>query len=848
MKRILLFSLLLTSAYTYAQTGIWGVTAAGGRYNGGAIFKTDGSGENLQLKKDLFRFDGEYPKANLLQASNGKLYGLTSDCCVFASYGVFFEYDPATKTYDKVFDFNDTINGSSPDGGLIEAKDGKLYGMTSKGGIYNWGVIFQYDPATRALKKLYDFDDTNGSGPLGNLIQASDGKFYGLTNTGGAADYGVLFQYDPSSNTYIKKVDFDGLANGGNPLGNLIQASNGKLYGLTSSGGKENSGVLFEYDPATSAYSKKIELNGASDGGLPFGSLVEAPDGNLYGLTSSGGVNNNGVLFQYIPATSTYTVKADFNGAVRGSSPQSSLTLATNGKLYGTAEYGGASEEGVIFEYDPATSVYSKKFEFDDGKITGKYPIAELTQATDGYLYGMAYIGGVAGTGVLFRFDPSSSAYTKEFDFHTSASGSMPVASLVQATDKSLYGIAQFGGIHNNGAIYQYDPASDTYTKKFDFEKKISGASPVGSLIQATDGKLYGTCMEGGAQNKGVLFQFDPVTNAYVVKVEFDGLNGNAPYGELMQANDGKIYGMTHEGGVTDNGVLFQFDPVTSAYSKKYDFNDDGNGKYPEGGLIQGDDGKLYGLASRGGNVTSPDFMDGMGALFQFDPATGSYSKKIDFAGTATGSTPCGNLTKTKDGKLFGLTSYGGITDSKHPLGCGILFQYDPSSVSVAGKFSFNGLENGSAPNGSLLFASDGNLYGVTRAGGKNDMGVLFQFDPLTFTYHKKTDFKHSTGKYAEHGKLIEVAVINSISKNSPLQMNMEVYPNPAKSNLYIKVDQVVTNATLKLITLSGQCVMEKNALNGNLFPLSIAELASGSYFVELQVNGSTSRLKLMKD
>ena len=154
MKRILLFSLLFTCVSSYAQTGIWGLTAAGGRYNAGVIFKTDGSGDQYTLKKELFRFDGEYPKANLLQASNGKLYGLTSDCCVFGSYGVFFQYDPATKTFDKVFDFNDTINGSSPDGSVIEAADGKLYGLTSKGGIHNWGVLFRYDPSTKIFKKL----------------------------------------------------------------------------------------------------------------------------------------------------------------------------------------------------------------------------------------------------------------------------------------------------------------------------------------------------------------------------------------------------------------------------------------------------------------------------------------------------------------------------------------------------------------------------------------------------------------------------------------------------------------------------------------------------------------------
>lgn len=849
MKRILLFSLLLFSLCTSAQTGIWGVTTAGGRFNAGVIFKTDGSGDHFTMKKELFRFDGEFPKANLLQASNGKLYGLSSDCCVFGSYGVFFEYDPSTKTYDKVFDFNDTINGSSPDGSVIEAADGKLYGLTSKGGTHNWGILFQYDPVKRAFKKLFDFNGTDGSNPLGNLLQASDGKLYGLTNTGGSSDNGVLFQYDPSTQTYTKKFDFDGTVNGYSPFGNLIQSKNGKLYGLTSGGGKDNNGVLFEYDLATGVFSKKLDFDGNANGGQPYGSLVEAPDGNLYGLTTIGGANNTGVLFQFNPSTAAYNVKVDFNGSSRGAYPQSSLILGTNGKLYGTAEYGGDFDEGVIFEYDPITAVYTKKFDFDnDGKLSGRYPIAELTQARDGYLYGLAYTGGVTGAGVLFRFDPATSAYSKEFDFHTSSNGTMPVAGLIRASDHLLYGITQSGGMHSEGAIYQYDPAFDTYIKKFDFERTISGASPLGSLLQASDGKLYGTCMEGGANNKGVLFRFDPVSNAYEVKVTFDGLNGNSPYGELMQASDGKIYGMTHEGGTSNNGVLFQFDPVTSTYTKKFDFGDNAVGKYPEGGLIQADDGKLYGLTSQGGDVTNASFPDGLGILFQLDPVNGNFTKKIDFDDVTLGSFPSGGLVKGVDGKLYGLASYGGTSESEHPLGSGVLFQYDPASSTATGKFKFNGLENGSLPNGSLLAASDGNLYGVTNTGGANDMGVLFQFNPITSNFTKKMDFRHATGKFPDHSKLLEVPLINSITGQSALNMVLEAYPNPSRSTVMLTLNETVSNASLKLLTVSGQCVMEKTSMNGNQFTLSVADLASGTYYLELKAGDRIGRTRVIKN
>jgi uncharacterized repeat protein (TIGR03803 family) len=848
MKKILLAVFLSMTVLTQAQTGIWGVTGAGGDFNAGVIFKTDASGDNYTMKQSMFRYDGDYPKSHLFQASDGKFYGMTSSCCVFDAYGIFFRYDPVTKEYNKLFDFNDTINGSIPQGGLIQGKDGKIYGMTEKGGLHNWGVIFQLDPVTLTLKKKFDFDDLGtGSGPQGSLLLANDGKMYGLANTGGANDYGTLFQFDPATASFTKKFDFDGNARGGNPLGTLIQSKNGKLYGMTSAGGVNDFGAIFEYDPTTSTYTKKIDFDGAANGGYPYGSLMEATDGNFYGLASAGGSNNFGVLFQYNPTTSSFSVKFNFEDAVSGSSPQSTLIQATNGKLYGTAEYGGTYSDGVIFEYDIATSTFTKKVEFNDAeKQNGSQPIGSLMQATDGMMYGMSYIGGSANVGVLYKYNPTTATLSKEFDFHGAINGNAPVSALTLASDNMLYGVTQLGGTNNAGAIYQYDPAFNSYKKKFDFDAKVTGSTPTGSLMQATDGKFYGTCSYGGAHDKGVLFQFDPATNALAVKLEFNGLNGASPTGELMQASDGKIYGMTGDGGLTEDGVLFQFDPVTSNYVKKVDFNSKSSGKYPTGGLIQGDDGKLYGVTQNGGSNTTPDLMDGLGVLFQYDPATSTYYKKIDFDANMVGSTPIGTLVKTKDGKLYGMTTGGGDT-TEIATGFGTIFQFDPSTSLIAEKFRFN-MMNGVNPNGSLLQASNGKLYGLTNAGGAYNVGALFQFDPATSTYTKKKDFRQPTGKLPIYSKLVEITFVNGIADNKVNHLNMDVYPNPAQEQITISLDQRITDATIKLLTLTGQTVMEKTKISGNKFSFSITNLASGAYFVELTDKGTVSRLKLIKE
>ena len=136
----------------------------------------------------------------------------------------------------------------NPYGSLIQASDGKLYGMTEFGGSGNVGVIFSFDPSSSTYTKLKDFDTTNGANPQGSLIQASDGKLYGMTYQGGSNGSGVIFSFDPSATTFTNLKDFDN-TNGGYPQGSLMQASDGKLYGMTLKGGISVIGVIFSFDP-----------------------------------------------------------------------------------------------------------------------------------------------------------------------------------------------------------------------------------------------------------------------------------------------------------------------------------------------------------------------------------------------------------------------------------------------------------------------------------------------------------------------------------------------------------------------------------------------------------------------
>jgi uncharacterized repeat protein (TIGR03803 family) len=324
--------------------------------------------------------------------------------------------------YNKMLDFDGTTNGGGPQGDLMQASDGMLYGITGSGGANNLGVLFQYNPATSTYTKKFDFgNSTDGGNPYGSLIQASDGMLYGMTWTGGGSSSncsgtgcGVLFQYNPTTNVYTKKFAFIGTgANGGNPYGSLMQASDGMLYGMTNYGGANSYyGVLFQYNPSTSTYIKKHDFDGTTDGGNPYGSLMQASDGMLYGMTSTSGASGGGygVIFQYNPTTNVYMKKVGFSNT-NGTAPRGSLMQASDGMLYGMTANGGASL-GVIFQYNPTTSVYTKKVDLIS--TNGYFPNGSLMQASDGMLYGMTCGGGLStncsgsvggsGCGVLFTY------------------------------------------------------------------------------------------------------------------------------------------------------------------------------------------------------------------------------------------------------------------------------------------------------------------------------------------------------------------------------------------------------------------------------------------------------------
>ena len=191
---------LLFQTISFAQTQeLWGIMGI----QGGKIYKirSDKTGYSYPVEFKYYYQGGGPAYGHLLQDSNGKFYGLTYSRLYIPPYNErLFDYDLHTGEYDVKVKFDSPDTGKNPHGSLTEALNGKFYGMTENGGLYNMGVLFEYNPSTEVFRKKIDFDGNNhGSNPMASLTEALNGKLYGMTRNGGMYGLGVLFEFDPAT-------------------------------------------------------------------------------------------------------------------------------------------------------------------------------------------------------------------------------------------------------------------------------------------------------------------------------------------------------------------------------------------------------------------------------------------------------------------------------------------------------------------------------------------------------------------------------------------------------------------------------------------------------------------------
>lgn len=380
---------------------------------------------------------------------------------------------------------------------------------------------------------IYNFKGgSGGASPQGTLTADQRGAIYGTTTYGGIygctfnAGCGTVFKLTRVERRYVHRVlyEFQGGKDGNGPNSGVVAETGGVLYGTTEYGGAFGLGTVFELTPSGKSYKEKLlhSFGGARDGDAPFGGLTVDGAGDLFGATLLGGGGGSqcstgsgcGVVFELLHSGERYTERIlhRFTGGRDGATPGSPPIFAGD-KLLGTAATGGGNPScggapintgcGTVYELDPQGGTYHFRAIYWFGGMAGgdaANPFAALTAGASGTFFGLGQYGGKRDAGAVFALKPSRTGYSERtlHSFGATGDGSYPLYPLAVGKKGTLFGMTEYGGTPSSDGTVFAVTQSGSESVLLAFANGPKGAYPEGGLLVGNDGTLYGTASYGG--------------------------------------------------------------------------------------------------------------------------------------------------------------------------------------------------------------------------------------------------------------------------------------------------------------------------------------------------------------
>jgi uncharacterized repeat protein (TIGR03803 family) len=437
-----------------------------------------------------------------------------------------------------------------------------------------FGLTLAVCAQAQTLNYFADFNGGNGWEPYASVVQGTDGNFYGAGTNGIYGGGGNMFRMTPSGKitSIYKFCSLPGCADGAQEQSAPVVGSDGNLYGVTTAGGRPSGGsggTVFHLtlDGQYTVVYSFCSWSNCADGATPNG-IILGSDGNFYGTTVYGGVNNDGpgVIFRLTPAgayTRLYAFCSEANCG-DGEKPFFPPVQGNDGNFYGVATSGGTLGGGVIYKLT-SSGTYSVLYNFPTSSPDGAYPWA-IAKDADGNFVGTAG-GGTSGYGVVFKITPSGH-YTVLHNFAPNENLGPPATPLTLGSDGNFYGTFVGGGSGSWffawGGIYEITPKGE-FKSLYGFCCSSRGFSPLDPVFQSTDGNFYGTTALGGIGGwKGEAFGFGTVfqfSNGLRPLVETVPAAGRAGQSIIILGN-----GLTGSTSVTFNGVAAEFTVESDTY------------------------------------------------------------------------------------------------------------------------------------------------------------------------------------------------------------------------------------------------------------------------------------------
>jgi uncharacterized repeat protein (TIGR03803 family) len=350
-------------------------------------------------------------------------------------------------------------------------------------------------------------------------------------------------------------------------------------------------------------------IGNTPDGWQPWGSLTPVRTGSgtvIFGRTLFGGSSDDGTIFTIKPDGTDYTIVHSFAGGPNdGSQPHHDQLRQQGNILYGATLLGGQANQGVIFSLNTDGSGFNVIHSFLGGPDDGAQP--HSNPMPDGpVLYGLTSMGGAQNEGTIYQINPDGSDFAVLYSFVT-PTGTDPHGFVI-VDHNNLYGMTREGGPSGDGAIFRYDLNKGEYHALHLFQGSPSdGATPDHGGLVRVHHTLYGVTTEGGQTNNGVVFAIDTSGKHFRLLHSFQGGPGDGagPHGTLTLVGS-TLYGMTSSGGTSNNGTIFAINTRGTHYRTVDNFN---------GPTSDGQDGldnvffrrgKLYGMTKFGGSIVSP--------------------------------------------------------------------------------------------------------------------------------------------------------------------------------------------------------------------------------------------------
>jgi uncharacterized repeat protein (TIGR03803 family) len=416
--------------------------------------------------------------------------------------------------------------------------------------------------ASQTYTPLYNFGSTTGDplnpGALGLFSQGRDGNLYSTTPAGGANKGGTAFKIT-TAGSLTKLIDFSPYPSPAAPWSGLTLGLDGNYYGSTTTGGSHAVGTVFNVS-SSGVPNTLWNFTAGKDEGNPQSAPALGSDGNFYGTSDGIYAGTYGTAYKMTPKGVLTTIHSF--AFTDGTTPYA-LILGLDGNFYGVARGGGASKMGIVFRMTPGGAV-KVLHSFTGYPNDGYIPIGTLVQGNDGTLYGTTYQGGSKNWGTVFKISSAGTGYTVLHNFDRTADindGIQPLAGLALGTDGNLYGTTSSGGKQNSGSLFKITPTG-TYTSLYSFCPAAGckdGFNPQTALVQDTNGKFYGATEAGGASvNGGEFFSLDVGLGPFINLVLLTGKVG----GTVQILGQG----FTGAKSVMFNGAVAKFTFVSDTY------------------------------------------------------------------------------------------------------------------------------------------------------------------------------------------------------------------------------------------------------------------------------------------